>query len=255
MTRLTMRVSVMLVAVTVAAPASAAVFWDGIGSPNTVGFTLTGNPSDFFFNTLGNGTENFDQGANPGSMYQFTGSETGSWSLTGSAAANELVRATGWRVDIGVQAFLNDGDRFGLYVVVGDNQGSLGALLKPTGVEWYNGDWGTYPTPTINTVADMATTFNKVSWTMAPGATQGQVWLNDVLQGSITPFAGGSPRVIFGDGSGGASGRANYDYVRIEGVPEPSALTLLAALPVGLAGYVAVRWRRCDLRRRAIGGW
>lgn len=229
-----------------AVPASATLMWDGSGDPASAGLELahgtgiTGS-AGWYPDHESSASEG---GSHVGTMWMNTDaySGTGTWTryqLPSATANTELVNASGWTVEMRVQTVANTGDGWGAAIDVEDNVGGVGVLLYPDKIDCYKGDWSS-----STSISGLSTGYHTLRIAVAPAGTSA----NFYIDGAITPnatvnlVADAGRRLVFGDISGGGSGRVNFDYVNVNApVPEPSAIIMLA---IGLLGLVCYAWRK-----------
>ena len=195
-------------------PPQATLRWDGSIDPAAVlGFTVKGTHSF---------TANTDEvGPQPGvTLLDTLDLGIGGGSGTGSSyvsASVDLARSDGWFVEFRVKTLENNGDRFGNYLNVEDDMGGVAVLLNPTNLEFYKGNFASYPSsPELGGVQPITADFHTIRFEMAPNGTSADVLIDGVLAGSIlanTTNVGGGPLLQFGDGSSGSNAMSIWDYV------------------------------------------
>jgi hypothetical protein len=184
----------------------AAVSWDGIGNPNTVGFLDEKDVSAF-------NLDSFDYDTPPGFMTQRNSADNKphAFVLDGSTtptAASEFDNAAGWTVEFAVENLPFNED-FGMFMVARDDVAGVAMVLRADRVHFYHPDFD--PFVVLGTHVHGGG-YHAYKLTMDGSSVE--VTVDGVAIGS---FGGPSPgpRFAFGDGSSGADADAVWDYVRI----------------------------------------
>ncbi len=160
-----------------ATAATAGVVWDGTGDPAASGFVLETNipgepdstwPDPFMFD--------YCKGLScPGIMLQNTNhwdpssASNADYKLADSHVAAEMIRANGWSVETRVQVLSNtvSGNWFGLVMLLGDDVGGMGLLLRPNEIRAYESSWSGYPW-SPNALIPIDTDFHDIRVQVAP---------------------------------------------------------------------------------------
>jgi hypothetical protein len=221
----------------VAASASAAVLWDGSVNPVAVGYTLlptTRNslpytPTPFTWNSeSGTATPDFawEDTSGGGADYSIAGY----YKLSGTTAAAELDNTKGWTAEARAQTVANvagaANDHWAGTFSVYDDVGGVGLLLRPTSVEIWAGDWGSYRNP-LKTVTLSDRGYHDFKIAVAPGAAVAHVFVDGTDQQTVTLVNDGptAHTVTIGDSSSGSYAKINWNYAYINApVPLPAAL-------------------------------
>lgn len=231
---------VLAAALVLAAPALAEIAWDGTGSLEDKGYVLSGGTANgeripFAWDTPTSGTAVEDTTA--------AANRSGYYKLSGSGLGSELTNSAGWAVEWRVETLQNTGDHFGVYLAAADNVGGIGVLMLPDKVEWFDGAFDAYTGGTNDgalITSAITAGYHTMGITVAANATVAHLWVDSVDQGTIA-LNGGTSAVAVGDCSSGSAGQANWDYLNINKVPEPSAIALLVS---GLLGLLCHAWRK-----------
>lgn len=209
---------------------AATVLWNGVDRPSTPSSTTGGSYTE---GGTGFGAIFSADDPSTGYMRQLNPGVPGGSSNFGlDSAASHLNRAAGWSVEINLQCDTTQGD-FAMYAGIYDNAGGLLVLFEPGQVEVYNGDFS--PAVPLFTQA-ITGGFHSYYFSMAPGGSSVDFYLDGVLANSAAPSGGSGASFAFGDGTSGANASGIWDYVYVNGpaVPEPATLGLAAVAALGL---------------------
>lgn len=218
----------------VGSAANAAVIWD-TGDPASSGFTASG---------IGSGDYTIDSPSIGLMTQNTTGSSAGKYVLPAGpgagSALNELVNATGWDMEVRINVTSPTAVGGGYYQVTayaGDANGAFQLGFLPTEAFYYT-------TGGAVSLGAYTAGFHTFKITRSAGNTTSYDISVDGGAPVTTPdWASGTPMAVFGDGTGGSgTGAAQWDYVKINEVPEPAAIALLGIGGMALLGR---RRRRC----------
>jgi hypothetical protein len=195
-----------------AAGASAAVVWNGSGSPADVGYELNGSASVFAFDT-----------PEEGFMHQNASGPMAVWNLGSDLMATEMVRANGWFVQTRLKVISNDPAGWGLFMAARDDvAGGIQIIMFPDEIIVYEDGWVAHP------VAITEGAYHTIRVAMAPGGTVCDVYVDDMTTPavSVVGTGGTDDPVAFGDGCSGTGGEASWDYFYVNhgGGPPPDPI-------------------------------
>jgi hypothetical protein len=198
--------------------ANAAVIWD-TGDPISHGFSLVGtvDPSNFQVDTPSAGFLTQDT-VTVGAAAHYQNNST-----------TEFDNALGWKVEVRLNttASSSDGD---VYLLVADGQGGTELAFRSNGYKVYTNAW--------SSLQSYSSGFHTFLITRAAGeATNYSIQVDGGTATSYTDFAY-ALGIQWGD-SASTGGKAVWDYVKINAVPEPTSLALL-----GLGGAALLMRRR-----------
>ena len=129
------------------------------------------------------------------------------------------MREAGWFIEFRVHTLDNTGDRFGHFLAVEDELGSLGVLLNRDSLEFYRGDFINYHSgiPEMDGPHAITPGFHTIRIEMLPGGTHFDISLDGSPLGSIAGDASnkGITRLSFGDGSSNSAARGVWDYLLV----------------------------------------
>ena len=243
-----------------ASTVSAGILWDASGAPDVVSVidqTTTGT----FADDGANGTWTYNSPV--AGQTTMTSTNYLSWGIggyftgVGGGVVNEMTVANGWFAETRIQTNANGEGTFGLGVEQDffDNVNNFYAGYFPDRIEIRNNSLGLLLSMGAGQ-GFMTGDFNTLRVERGPGAAMVDVYLNGVLQGSITPSTiasggpgAGGPGTRFGT-STGSPNEAIWDYVSINHpvplIPEPSSATLAL---VGLVVLPLIRRRGTLVRK------
>ena len=205
-------------------PLHAAVLWDGTGDPTAAGLTFR-NADNLFK------LDHDHLGARPGTLHLNSISSaalTGTVNLEPEIAAVELNWQRGWFVEVrvDVQAHVNHRpgwDWYGVTFGARDDHSNMLVSLRRDHQEI--GPHGSLSTPPEAGASHhpLIAGYNTIRIERLAGSLLFNLYLNDVLverSAGVSLDKGAVPDVVMGDGSSGSAGKADWDYLTVNGYVE-----------------------------------
>jgi hypothetical protein len=159
-----------------------------------------------------------------------------SW-FTLNTAPSELSNATGWTVEVREQII--DSSGFGAAMWAGDNKGLVSMNFSNARVDFFEGQFdassGDY---------SLSSGYHTFKISVAPGDNAAEIFLDggaSSIKRIALNRASGGTSLGFGDIAGSGWAQANWDYVKVNAVPEPSSVAILVTAMLGLVAYA---WRK-----------
>lgn len=222
----------LALAMLITTSATAEVLFDGSGDITGHGYTTVG--ASMTYDHEGDGVT--VAVSKVGIMYELSYGAVSYYTL--DTAATELVNAAGWTVETRAQSLYNDRE-WNVFFAARDNTGGFGLFLYPNKIDVQPGDWS----GVTSSITGLASDYHTVRAVVAPGASSASIYIDDMANVAATVTLAGdtTASLMLGDGSTMGSGNANWDYINVNAVPEPSALALMAT---GLFGLLAYAWKK-----------
>ena len=147
--------------------------------------------------------------------------DSGRWDLP--TVTSELVRATGWFVEIRLETLSNSGSvGQGGTMKAGDDVGGNFWIFRPDRIDFANDNFVTLLSVPITSG------FHTVRGEMAASGTVVDIFVDGALEGSIATDPNDANGVLWGDFSSSTAAEINYDYLVVnQEIPEPATLWLL----------------------------
>ena len=221
---------VLTLTLILAPAAPAGVVFTGDGSPADVGYVYqdagSGNPVEDIFD--------FDTPS--GILHQNAVFEdSGRWDLP--TVTSELVRATGWFIEVRLETLSNAGSvGQGGTLKAGDDVGGNFWVFRPDSIAFTDDNFATLLSVPITSG------FHTVRGEMAASGTVVDIRVDGDLKGSVATDPTDVNSVLWGDYSGSTAAEINWDYLVVnQNIPEPASLVLmgLGGTLLGICG-----WRR-----------
>ena len=227
-------IAIAIAAVFMVSQASAFFAWDGAGDPAANGFTAGGgDPASIW---------SFDT-PSAGFLKQNTGvGQSGNLKLT--TASEELVYASGWSVEFGLEVISSPGHTsYAIFSSATDDAGGVLVRHSPTEVR--------ISKPSESSHLDVAISPGPhvFRFSRPPGASYISVFIDGVLAHGVRgdDAAFGPSRLVFGDGTGGQDGEAIWDYLMTNGNTSTAITALGQAEEDAAAGSSALLSCESDL--------